>query len=500
MGVVFVAQHTTTEERVALKVLAPHMLRVDGARKKFELEAKVWARTKNEHIVRMLDAGIDGETGSPFLVMELLQGQTLAARVDQGGPVSWVEAVELMTQLARGLDAAHRYENAEGIREPIVHRDLKPDNLFLAARGDGEPHLKILDFGIAKVMRESTALSRDVRGTPLFMAFEQLVGDEPSPRTDVWALGLITYYALTGHHYWRSGAAPHREVNALFAEILQLPLPLPSARVREDGIDVRLPDGFDTWLLTCVVRDPRKRFDSAGHAVDALRSLDGSRLHRGLDSTLPGPRPRSAPSNAAQSTMSGLAPPRAESLHPVSGDGQRELRTPKAVRVGGALLLASGLVWSGYRLRGSASMATNLAPPAGQSDPSGTVRAEADAGSAGGGVSEAPENEGTSADGPVVATKPDAGEARSQREDDAKDPRVEEPIKKQPAPTIKPEHPSAKDPPPPDEHAGDPVADPADSPEESKVAPPALSVPPRPAVKSRNPWDLRSLPDRQGKI
>lgn len=499
MGVVFVAQHMTTEERVALKVLAPHLVRVDGARKKFELEAKIWARTRNEHIVRMLDAGIDGETGSPFLVMELLEGQTLAARVDQSGPVSWFETVELMTQLARGLDAAHRYENADGVREPIVHRDLKPENIFLAARGDGAALLKILDFGIAKVMRESTALSRDVRGTPLFMAFEQLVGDEPSPRTDVWALGLITHYALTGHHYWRSGAASHREVQALFAEILQLPLPLPSARVREDGLDVRLPNGFDTWLLTCVARDPRKRFDSAGQAVDALRSLDGSRHERAVSPTLPGPRPLAAPSNDARGTMAGLAPLRAESLHPVSGDGQRELRSPPAVRVAGALLLASGLVWSGYRLGGSGS--TTIAPPEGQPDHSGAVRAaEADAGAASSGASIATDGGMTSGDGSEVGAKADTTGAKPQRKNEGENAEAESTGRKnEPAPVAP--QPATNDPKPGaplDEHAGDPVADP----ERTKATElPDTPVAPR-TTKGRantgSPWNVDDIQSRDG--
>jgi eukaryotic-like serine/threonine-protein kinase len=364
MGVVFVAHHTTTEERVALKVLFPHVLRVDSARKKFELEAKIWARVRSDHIVRVLDADIVGETDCPYLVMELLQGQTLAARIQQGGPLSWPEAVELMTQLARGLDAAHRYVNAAGVREPIVHRDLKPENLFLAERGDGPALLKILDFGIAKALSESTALSQDVRGTPAFMAYEQLTGQEPSPRTDVWALGLITYYALTGHHYWRSVNGREGEVQALFAEILHLPLQPPSARIREDGIDVRLPEGFDAWLLSCVARDASQRFESAGRAVDALRGLHGSRHEGAVSSTLSRPPAPNARSNDAADRVTGFAPSLAASVRPVSRYGPLEQRTPTAALAGGTLLLVFALLWSGYRLSDSAPAPESATPDA----------------------------------------------------------------------------------------------------------------------------------------
>ena len=131
MGAVFEAEHVGTEARVALKLLWPHVVQVAAARKRFELEAKVAARVNSEHIVKVLDAGVDPESRSPYLVMELLTGSTLAARVSREGPLPPSTAVTLMRQVARGLDAAHGYTSPEGAPQPIVHRDLKPENVFL---------------------------------------------------------------------------------------------------------------------------------------------------------------------------------------------------------------------------------------------------------------------------------------------------------------------------------------------------------------------------------
>jgi serine/threonine protein kinase len=277
MGAVFEAEHVSTEARVALKLLLPHVVQLANARRRFELEAKVAARVNSEHIVRVFDAGLDERTRSPFLAMELLIGQTLAAHVKRVGPLAPDEVVALMRQLARGLDAAHGYRTAEGSAQPIVHRDLKPENLFLDTRDHGTTRVKILDYGIAKVLSASTEVSQEVRGTPLYMAFEQAAGEALSPQTDIWAFGLIAYFALTARRYWPAANKPTGSTAALFAEILTLPLPLPSRRLREDGCPIVLPPAFDAWLLRCIDRNPTRRFRSAGQAVEALaHALEGA--------------------------------------------------------------------------------------------------------------------------------------------------------------------------------------------------------------------------------
>lgn len=288
MGAIFEAVHTATERRVALKLLFPHIMSVASARRKFELEAKISARVNSPFIVEVLDAGFDEATKSPFLVMELLEGQTLAAFVRSRGPLAVDEALQLLEQLAAGLDAAHKYKEG-GVSRPIVHRDLKPENLFLSHEDDLIV-LKILDFGIAKVLGESCNVSQEVRGTPLYMAFEQVTAGVLSPQTDVWALGLIAYFMLTGQSYWRSASEPSANVQSLFAEILNLPLVAPTVRAAQQGSNVVLPPELDAWLLTCLEREPARRYASAGAAVEAFaRALGRTPRPRPRFSSMPAP-------------------------------------------------------------------------------------------------------------------------------------------------------------------------------------------------------------------
>jgi serine/threonine-protein kinase len=271
MAVIFEAEHLATERRVALKLLFPHLTNIDSAREKFELEAKISARVNSPHIVQVLDAGVDPATGSPFLAMELLEGETLARRIATHGPLPPERALPFLEQVAAGLDAAHGYREPGGAAKPIVHRDLKPENLFLAPAPGGSGGAKILDFGIAKVLDDGLHVSQEIRGTPLFMAAEQITGGPLSPQTDIWAYGLIAHYVLTGAHYWRTAGLENASVQALFAEIVTLPLDAPSARWRELQLASSLPPAFDGWLLRCIDRQPARRFPAAGVAFEALQ-------------------------------------------------------------------------------------------------------------------------------------------------------------------------------------------------------------------------------------
>ena len=271
-GATFEAEHITTERRVALK-LFPRMMSVGDGRKKFELEAKISARVKSPYIVEVLDAGYDEETKLPFLVMELLEGQTLEEWVRREGPIEAEPALRLLEQVASGLDAAHAHRAPGGALEPIVHRDLKPENLFLARQHDRSIVAKILGYGIAKVPGETGTMARELRGTPLYMSFEQITDRPLSAQTDVWALGLSAFYMLTGARYWTAGYGERTSVQALFSEILSSPRPAPSRRLREQNSSVELPAAFDAWMLRCIARDPSQRFASAGAAVRALAQV-----------------------------------------------------------------------------------------------------------------------------------------------------------------------------------------------------------------------------------
>jgi eukaryotic-like serine/threonine-protein kinase len=270
MGAVFVGEQTATELSVAIKVLFPHVLGSKDAISKFELEARVAARVRSDHIVKVLDAGYDEETGLPFLVMEMLEGHSLEDVVNDGGPLGPLETVTYLSQCALGLDKAHGYADKHGVRQPIVHRDLKPENLFLAKRESGEALIKILDFGIAKVLTDTANLSQELKGTPLYMAYEQAAGSRVSPQTDIWAFGLIAFFLLTGRPYWAAASGEEGGLAALFGEILTKPIALPSVRARELGVEPCWGAEFDQWFLRCVDREPERRFLTAG---DAAREL-----------------------------------------------------------------------------------------------------------------------------------------------------------------------------------------------------------------------------------
>lgn len=283
-GAVYVAEQLTTERRVALKVLARYEELVSVER--LLAEARVTSRIMSDHIVQVIDAGVDRVSGDVFVVMELLRGMTLDERVMTHGALPTSEVAEHVRQIAVGLDKAHGHLDRTGRPTPIVHRDLKPSNIFLTARDDGQPLLKILDFGAAKVLSQTTKASGLIRGTPQFMASEQALGEPSTPGTDIWALGLIAFYLLTGHSYWLTVKRDGTE-DQLFAEILMLPLVPPSQRAQELALTTELLPPFDRWFLRCVNRDPAQRFASAGLAAGELSRLLGVETPRFSESPPP---------------------------------------------------------------------------------------------------------------------------------------------------------------------------------------------------------------------
>jgi eukaryotic-like serine/threonine-protein kinase len=271
-GAVYVAEQLTTERRVALKVLARHVEHISIAR--LLAEARVTSRIQSDHIVQVIDAGVDAATSDVFVVMELLRGMTLDQRLEQGA-LPAPEVADYVRQVAVGLDKVHGHLDRDGRPTPIIHRDLKPSNIFLTSRDDGKTLVKILDFGAAKVLSELTKASGLVRGTPQFMASEQALGEPCTVGTDIWALGLITFNLLTGSSYWLTVKREEGTETQLFAEILTLPLVSASQRARELGVTVQLPPAFDRWFVRCVNRDPAQRFSSAGLAAFELSRLLG---------------------------------------------------------------------------------------------------------------------------------------------------------------------------------------------------------------------------------
>jgi hypothetical protein len=264
MGMVYVALQLSTGRERALKVMLPKYAESTDANRRFEQEARIGAEIESEHVVEVVAAGVDAPSGAPWLAMELLQGETLAAYLERRGALEAPDALELLAQLAHAVGAAHDKQ--------IVHRDLKLENLFLVSgrRAGGGFTLKVLDFGIAKLVDQARKAATGAIGTPLWMAPEQAQsGSEVTPATDVWAMGLIAFRMLSGRCFWRAANDPDAGSMQVFSEMMVEPIPTASARIRELGGSA-LPHGFDAWFARCVCRDPAQRYPHAAAAHQAL--------------------------------------------------------------------------------------------------------------------------------------------------------------------------------------------------------------------------------------
>ncbi|CAN5602418.1 hypothetical protein BH09MYX1_BH09MYX1_30950 [soil metagenome] len=291
MGAVYLVHQLSTGRDRALKVMHPQLVENAELRGRFAQEARIGAKIGSSHVVDVQAAGIDEPTGLPYLVMEHLEGQDLGRAVRMNGAFPAAEVATIVTQLGHALGAAH----AAG----IVHRDLKPENVFLARerRADSSLSVKILDFGIAKLLAEGTT-NTIAMGSPLWLAPEQT---EPGPvgyAADLWSFGLVVYFLLVGSPYWRCVQLGSPTVAAILKEVLFDEIVPPSHRATAVG--KRLPAGFDAWFARAVVRDPKARFRNVGEALTELLPVLA-----GQGSTSTGPQtgapqsgsPRSVPSD-----------------------------------------------------------------------------------------------------------------------------------------------------------------------------------------------------------
>src|SRR5690606_2243896 len=262
MAAIYEAENVDIGKRVAVKILADELLSSHVVRERFMREARAAAAIRSPFICEVYDVGMYDDR--PFLVMELLEGESLYDRMTRVRQMPVDVVVKVAAQVGRGLRKAHE--------AGIVHRDLKPENIFLTRDEDGELLAKIVDFGLAKFY-ESTSDQKNVRrtregalfGTPAYMSPEQAKGQgEVDHRADLWALGCIVYECLTGQTVWNV----EQGVAMILAQIAGAPLPVPS-KLRPD-----LPPTFDEWFQRALDRDPSRRFQTAQALTESLvRSL-----------------------------------------------------------------------------------------------------------------------------------------------------------------------------------------------------------------------------------
>jgi serine/threonine-protein kinase len=254
MAVVYAAEDAELGRRVAVKVLAVHLADDGEFRRRFVREARLAARLSHPNVVQVYDAGEDD--GRPFIVMELVPGETIADLLARRGKVPPRDAAALARQAALGLACAHE--------AGLVHRDVKPQNLLL--REDGV--LKIADFGIARAA-ESTRLTQHgtVLGTAAYLAPEQALGGEAGPEADIYALGAVLYELLTGR-------PPHE-----FASLAELnEHHRNGAVVPVRDVEPSVPASLEAIVMQCLAREPRFRPRSADEVAGALAADDDARV------------------------------------------------------------------------------------------------------------------------------------------------------------------------------------------------------------------------------
>jgi serine/threonine-protein kinase len=251
MAVVLKVVHVHLEEELAVKVLLPERAVSDDVTARFLREAQFAARLRGEHVARVSDVGVLPD-GLPFMVMEYLRGIDLCGEIARRGILSPGQAVDYLLQACEALAEAH----ALG----IVHRDIKPANLFLTARPDGSPLIKVLDFGISKTPLHVAALATRtevVMGTPGYMSPEQMkASKDVDARTDLWALGVVLYECLSGRRPFRG--------ETFAATVLMAGTEPPPP------LDPRIPLGLQAAVLRCLEKDRRERFRSVAALAAAL--------------------------------------------------------------------------------------------------------------------------------------------------------------------------------------------------------------------------------------
>jgi serine/threonine-protein kinase len=253
VGTVWVARHTQLQHEVAVKFLDPKVAASPQVRQRFEREARAAAHLRTPHVVQVFDYGVEEDT--PYLVMELLHGETLHQRLRRETRLSMLEMYGILVQIGKGLRRAHEVG--------FVHRDLKPANLYLARNDDDESIVKILDFGIAKEIGgevgESTRTG-ELIGSPHFMSPEQIRGErEVDARSDLWALGVILYRAITGHLPF-----PGEVLTAVITKIVVEPIP----NARQHLPDA--PESLDAFFEMALQRDRNRRFQTVADLVRAF--------------------------------------------------------------------------------------------------------------------------------------------------------------------------------------------------------------------------------------
>ncbi len=259
MGEVFLARHVAIGRMVAIKTLGREMRERPGIAQRFLREAQTSSMVRHPNVVDILDFG-HTERGAPFFVMEHLEGEDLKAVLKRERVLSWERSCAIVTQVCAGLAAAHA--------QNVIHRDLKPDNIYLVMQ-DGREVVKVLDFGIAKIVSGdslSDATQTGVLlGTPEYMSPEQARDEALDARSDIYACGVMLYRMLTGRLPFRAKS---------FMAVLSMHLQTPPTPPRELDPPSAISEAQQAVILRCLAKARDDRYPSADALAQALRAAD----------------------------------------------------------------------------------------------------------------------------------------------------------------------------------------------------------------------------------
>jgi serine/threonine-protein kinase len=339
MGVVYLGRHMAMDKKVAIKILRTEFACRADTKARFRQEARAASSVENPHIVDVSDFGSLPD-GSTYLVMEYLDGVPLSTLTRNDEPIALDKAIAIGRQIADGLAEVHD--------RGIVHRDLKPDNIFLVKEGGQEDFVKILDFGIAKVLESPEAkmtMAGSLFGTPSYMSPEQAAGMPVDARTDVYALGIIMYELASGRVPFEADTL----MGILTQHLYRKPLPL-----RDLVGESHVSAGLDAIIFKALSKAPEQRYQN-------MRALSSD-----LAAVAEGRTPEAAIEMAFRQDSARPAPaPQLQEMPVfVPATPRPKGRTPWGLYAGGtAILVACGLVM-GVLVQGSRSYAGNAATPA----------------------------------------------------------------------------------------------------------------------------------------
>lgn len=261
MGVIYKARHVDLKQMVAVKML--HVNRLDEMSvRRFQQEAKAVSALDHPSIVRVRDFGIT-DAGQPHMVLDYIEGKTLASVIENSGALPVNEAVDIFIQICDALDHAHF--------RGVLHRDLKPSNVMLVPKASGRPLVKIVDFGIAKIAdpenesaQANLTRTGEVFGSPLYMSPEQASGAKLDNRSDIYSLGCLMYETLTGTTPFVGGSS---------IEIIFRQLNDQAPTLREGSLGKEFPEEIERIIAKTLNKNPSARFQSMAELKKALVSL-----------------------------------------------------------------------------------------------------------------------------------------------------------------------------------------------------------------------------------